>query len=297
MDPCSPSTRPWPTCCLVGCWGSCRRCPTTRSMRPPSVSKQSGWGPPALLPWECEHAEPGRATRPPGGEPDRRRGGHPAGQQPAQLRVDGRPASQLPVRHLPARRVDSGGRASADGRAGRGVSGPGVPARRRHHRPGPHPGPAGRAARPAGIFAIHLELAMVLQRRGCTLLAPAPGWSFTTRDGGYREIRHVGHVAMVSDRGELRHTHSPQPMEAMLGALDEAGEPWPDLVIADHGWAGAAGQAGIEAVGYADCNDPVLFVAEAEGTVAVSVPLDDNVLPHLYAPVTAYLLDALWRCG
>jgi hypothetical protein len=150
---------------------------------------------------------------------------------------------------------------------------------------------------PAGIFAIHLEVAMVLQRHGCTLLAPAPGWSFTTPDGGYREIRHVGHVAMVSDRGELRHTHSPQPMEAMLGALDEAGEPWPDLVVADHGWAGAAGQAGIEAVGYADCNDPVLFVAEAEGTVAVSVPLDDNVLPHLYAPVTAYLLDALWRCG
>ena len=60
--------------------------------------------------------------------------------------------------------------------------------------------------------------------------------------------------------------------------------------MADHGWAGAAGQAGITAVGFADCNDPALFVGEAEGLVAVAVPLDDNVPPHLYAPMTAYLL-------
>jgi hypothetical protein len=60
--------------------------------------------------------------------------------------------------------------------------------------------------------------------------------------------------------------------------------------VADHGWAGAAGQAGVDAVGFADSNDPALFVAEAEGKVLVTVPLDDNVQPHLYAPMTAYLL-------
>jgi hypothetical protein len=31
-------------------------------------------------------------------------------------------------------------------------------------------------------------------------------------------------------------------------------------------------------------------VGEAEGDIAVSVPLDDNVAPHLYAPMTGYLL-------
>ncbi|HEX6920145.1 MAG TPA: phosphatase, partial [Actinomycetes bacterium] len=56
------------------------------------------------------------------------------------------------------------------------------------------------------------------------------------------------------------------------------------------GWAGAAAQAGVEAVGFADSNDPALFVGEEEGTVAVAVPLDDNVAPHLYIPVTGYLL-------
>ena len=78
----------------------------------------------------------------------------------------------------------------------------------------------------------------------------------------------------------------------MLRALAEAGEPPPDLVVADHGWAGAAGQAGVTAVGFADSNDPALFVGEEEGKVAVAVPLDDNVAPHLYAPMTAYLLSA-----
>jgi hypothetical protein len=43
-------------------------------------------------------------------------------------------------------------------------------------------------------------------------------------------------------------------------------------------------------VGFADSNDPALFVGEAEGDVAVCVPLDDNVAPTLYAPMTAYLL-------
>jgi hypothetical protein len=60
--------------------------------------------------------------------------------------------------------------------------------------------------------------------------------------------------------------------------------------MADHGWAGAAGQAGIDTVGFADCNDPALFAGEAEGKIAVAVPLDDNVLPHHYAEPIAYLL-------
>ena len=81
-------------------------------------------------------------------------------------------------------------------------------------------------------------------------------------------------------------------MELMLRDLAARSMQPPDLVIADHGFAGAAGQAGIESVGFADSNDPALFVGEAEGDVAVCVPLDDNVLPHLYEPMTAFLLDA-----
>jgi hypothetical protein len=76
----------------------------------------------------------------------------------------------------------------------------------------------------------------------------------------------------------------------MLAALAAAGEPPPDLVMADHGFAGAAGAAGVRTVGFADCNDPALFAGEAEGDIDVCVPLDDNVMPHLYVPMTRYLL-------
>ncbi len=146
---------------------------------------------------------------------------------------------------------------------------------------------------PTGLLAVHVEVARALAAAGCPLLMPAAGWSYEFQRYGYRhrrEIRYVGGVAVVASRGDLNHTHSPRAMVAMLDALRASGEPWPDLVVADHGWAGAAGQAGVDAVGFADSNDPALFVAEAEGKVLVTVPLDDNVQPHLYAPMTAYLL-------
>lgn len=148
---------------------------------------------------------------------------------------------------------------------------------------------------PAGLLPVHLAVARGLRTAGAALLTPAAGFSFSvqTRFGPLgREIRYIDGVAVVSTRGELNHTHSPRPMQAMLAALAAAGQDPPDLVVGDHGWTGAAGQAGVRAVGFADSNDPGLFVGEAEGTVAVSVPLDDNVAPHLYAPVTAYLLCA-----
>ncbi|MDQ1626833.1 MAG: hypothetical protein QOI54_577 [Actinomycetota bacterium] len=147
---------------------------------------------------------------------------------------------------------------------------------------------------PAGLLPVHLSVARALAGAGVRLLTPAAGWTHevSTRTGRLRrEIRYVADVATVSNRGELNHTHSPQPMRAMLAELAAAGEDPPDLVLADHGWAGAAGQAGIPSVGFADSNDPALFVGEAEGAVAVSVPLDDNVAPHLYTPLTAYLLE------
>jgi len=153
---------------------------------------------------------------------------------------------------------------------------------------------------PAGVLPVHLDTARVLASAGCTVLTPAAGWSFeldTPRGPARREIRYVNGVAMLHGGGGLTHTHSSRPMKAVLGALEDAGEPLPDLVVADHGWAGAAGQAGVDAVGYADCNDPALFVAEAEGTVSVSVPLDDNVAPHLYEPLAAYLLDRVRGAG
>jgi hypothetical protein len=138
---------------------------------------------------------------------------------------------------------------------------------------------------PTGLLEIHLALAAALRAAGAPVLTRAAGAAFD--DGGWRQVVHVGGVALCSDRGALRHSHSPAAMELMLAA--DGGAP-PDLVVADHGFAGAAARAGLDVVCFADTNDPGLFVGEAEGRIRVTVPLDDNVLPHLYAPVVTYLL-------
>ena len=147
-------------------------------------------------------------------------------------------------------------------------------------------------AHPAGLLVIHTEVVRALRAAGCTVLRAPATWEHVDRDGRSRErhVRHVHGVAVASQSANLLHTHSPVPMRLMLAHLAASGEPNPDFVLADHGYAGAAARAGITTVGFADSNDPALFVGEAEGDVAVCVPLDDNVAPHLYAPMTAYLL-------
>ncbi|TDD82118.1 phosphatase [Actinomadura rubrisoli] len=159
---------------------------------------------------------------------------------------------------------------------------------------------------PATLTPVYQAVARALADSGCRVLTPAAGWTYEIEsDWGGTEARRIvyaeGGVAMLEGGdGRTQHTHDPYPMEAMLrelaadtaseGSTGEKTDLWPDLAIADHGWAGAAGQAGIDTVGFADCNDPALFAGAAEGKIDVVVPLDDGISPHHYAPMTAYLL-------
>jgi hypothetical protein len=141
---------------------------------------------------------------------------------------------------------------------------------------------------PGGLLDVHAQTGVALAAAGCELVRVPLG---LTADEGV--VAQLAGVAMYERGATLWHTHSPRPMAAILDALPEEGEARPDLVVADHGWAGCAAQYGIDAIGYADCNDPALFLGEAEGTLAVCVPLDDHVVnPRFYEPMTAYLLDA-----
>ncbi|MCW2777410.1 MAG: phosphatase [Frankiales bacterium] len=144
---------------------------------------------------------------------------------------------------------------------------------------------------PTGILVIHLSVVAALRAAGAGVLVTAPDWTLpweTDNDWTRKRPRHVrcvNGVHVFAAGGELLHTHLAEPMQAVLGALDAP----PDLVFADHGWAGAAAEAGIETLAFADCNDPALFVAQDEGRPVVTVGLDDNVLPHLYDPLSAHL--------
>jgi hypothetical protein len=143
---------------------------------------------------------------------------------------------------------------------------------------------------PTGILAIHLTVAAALRAAGCEVVVAETEWAWPwDTDWGRdrpRRVRWMNGVAVMASGGELLHTHRPEPMSAVLAVLATP----PDLVVADHGWAGAAAEAGIETLGFADSNDPALFVAEEEGKPIVTVPLDDNVPPHLYDPLSRHLV-------
>ncbi|MEU2103226.1 phosphatase [Nocardia sp. NPDC019255] len=148
---------------------------------------------------------------------------------------------------------------------------------------------------PDTLMGVYRAVEDALRAAGCAVLTPAAGWSYragTPFGPQHREIVYTSGVAALAADGTLRHTHDPHPMRAVLRELrDAATGRWPGLVIADHGWAGAAGEAGIDTVGFADSNDPALFAGQAEGKIAVTVPIDDGVHPGHYRPLTAYLLD------
>ncbi len=141
---------------------------------------------------------------------------------------------------------------------------------------------------PGGLLDVHRSTAAALRAAGCDIVVVPDG---LFADEG--AVFQFADVAMLAAGATLWHTHSPEPMNAVLDGLERTGQAPPDLVVADHGWAGRAGQRGLDSVGYADCNDPALFIAEAEGTVQVTVPLDDHVRsPRYYDPMVAYLLAA-----
>ncbi|MCT2591068.1 phosphatase [Streptomyces sp. N2-109] len=141
---------------------------------------------------------------------------------------------------------------------------------------------------PGALLDMHGTLAAALRGAGCDIVRIPLG--IYADDGVAVQF---GGVAAYERGASLWHTHSPEPMRQILETLARTEEASPDLVVADHGWAGCAAQHGIEAVGFADCNDPALFLGEAEGTLAVAVPLDDHVVdPRFYEPMTAYLLEA-----
>jgi hypothetical protein len=153
---------------------------------------------------------------------------------------------------------------------------------------------------PSTLLAVHLAFAAGLREAGCEVIEAGAGWSYQASaqvGRKRRSIAYFGGVGVTAEGGSLVHTHSARPIRAALASLAGDGEPLPDLVVADHGWCGGAGQAGIDAIGFADSNDPALFVGEAEGVVQVAVPLDDGIAPRHYTPMSRYVLARAGLAG
>ena len=140
---------------------------------------------------------------------------------------------------------------------------------------------------PTGVLAMHQQVCTALRNAGAKVTRPGDGTAFRLREHR-RQVRYVQHVAVLASGANLYHTHDAHPMELVLDEADDL-----DLVVGDHGWAGAAAERGIDVVSLADINDPALPMARAEGRAGVVLPMDDNVLPVHYDPVVDYLIARL----
>lgn len=141
------------------------------------------------------------------------------------------------------------------------------------------------------LLTHYQTIAEALAAAGCTILQPLDSRRdvLQTPDGLACSIRYFRGVASLVIHGALQHTHRAEYMEAML---DDVGGPQAvDAVVGDHGFAGAAVEAGIDTISIADVNDPALPLAQVRGRTAGVLVIDDGLNPASYEPITRHLLS------
>jgi hypothetical protein len=138
-------------------------------------------------------------------------------------------------------------------------------------------------ARPAALLQLYRRLAARAAAEGAAVLTGTETVAFGPAG---RRVRWVDHVAVLTDGASLLADHSIEAAEEWLFTLAR-----PDLVVADHAYAGVASAAGLEVVAFADLDAVALAVAAWYGRALRLVPLDDRRPPAAYAG----LLDLLER--
>jgi hypothetical protein len=144
-----------------------------------------------------------------------------------------------------------------------------------------HPGP---------LLNHHARLVEAITAAGGKVIQPLDEMGVTLV-GARRIYRYLQGVGALTDGVRGLHTHSPIPMEKVL----DAGER-PDLVFADHGFAGASVARGIPVIACMDTNDTALAVARARGRDVTLIPLDDGRHPDAY-DVIAEMFEQELRTG
>jgi hypothetical protein len=146
---------------------------------------------------------------------------------------------------------------------------------------------------PMGLLEHYGELARALRFAGNRVLRPLDDHRLKAgtpdHDAGESGIRFIGGVACAFENEAILHTHLPHYMTAMITAARAAGDQI-DLVVADHGMAGAAIEAGIATMSIADVNDSALVLAHSRGRNEHVLCIEDNFTPAEFAPVTEFML-------
>jgi len=127
---------------------------------------------------------------------------------------------------------------------------------------------------PGSMIDYYTELADIVRKLGGHVLDLAKGQVvFQGTDMDHvKVVDSINAVAFLSDTCAALHSHDSLPMELMLNDASKL----PDLVIADHGFAGEAINRGIPTVAVMDTNDPGLAIARHLGANVIIVPMNDN---------------------
>jgi len=133
------------------------------------------------------------------------------------------------------------------------------------------------------IFATGHPGALILYYLGLARWAQGLGGDVLTVQTRGRYQRGISldwaeSVATLGDGASLFHTHDAEPMRDVLRQSGVV-----DLVVADHGFAGAAIVSGVPTVVVMDTNDPAFAVVAGRGADVTVVPMDDNRPLNAYA--------------
>lgn len=137
---------------------------------------------------------------------------------------------------------------------------------------------------PGSMLVFYGELGDLIREWGGTILDPARGALVPPN----LDLEYIRDVAVTTDRCSLMHTHDSRAGDIMLDGVTRV-----DLVVADHGYAGAAINRGIPVVTVMDTNDPAVAVAKRLGADLTIVPMDDNRPLSCYRPI----VDLIRRFG
>lgn len=138
-------------------------------------------------------------------------------------------------------------------------------------------------AHPGSMISYYLDIADYIRDHGGRVYQTPEPFMFAP----YRWFDAIRGVHVMTDEGILHHTHEAWSFWKFLGSLTEK----PGLVIADHGYAGAAINKGILTAAIHDVDDPGIPVAEYLGETVIAIPMNDNQLNIPTAAVIKALLS------
>jgi hypothetical protein len=127
---------------------------------------------------------------------------------------------------------------------------------------------------PGAMLDYYMDLADLVRKLGGRVIDLAKGQLvFQGEDQDHvRVVDSINSIAFLSDTCSALHSHDSKPMELMLNDAERL----PDLVVADHGFAGEAINRDIPTIAVMDTNDPGLAVAKNLGANVILIPMNDN---------------------